>query len=234
MVAMSAVHFSTGWRADLTSIGEFCRSRSIDLCVDAVQAVGVTPVDVRAMHVSFLAAGGHKWLTGPQGTGLLFVAADRWDMLRPSTPGWRSVSDCETDEPVLLPDARRYESGTSAVGQFLALGEGAQIITELTIDAIGSRVYQTSSYLVDQLLSCGAEVVSRRENDAWSGIIAFRIPEANPHDVRARCLEEGIVLGLRRGLLRASVHFYNSDEDVERLIAALRQFNPHANAPRAN
>jgi selenocysteine lyase/cysteine desulfurase len=226
MVALSAVHYATGWRCDLDAIGSFCRERGIDLCVDAVQAVGVVPLDVETMRISFLACGGQKWLTGPQGSGFLFVARERMDALEPSMPGWKSVvGGAEDPDAPFLDDARRFESGTGAVAEVLGLAEGVDIISQFGMEAVAAQVRRTSSYLVRGLRSLKAEIVSRRGPRRWSGIVSFRIPGQAPGEVRNACLEESVVLGVRRGALRASVHFYNSDEDVDRLLAVVRRLS---------
>lgn len=226
MVALSAVNFATGFRCDLRSIGIFCQQHGVHVCVDAVQAVGVTPIDVLEMRISFLVAGGHKWLTGPQGTGILYVKGEFQSMLSPSTPGWRSIHDAESECPTFLGNARRFESGTLDVGGLLALGEGVNIITELGVNAIVWQVHDVSAYLVEKLRSLEAQVFSRRDGDSWSGIVSFLVPGIHPKDVRAACLNDGVVLGLRKGRLRASVHFYNSMHDVNRLVEAVDKARP--------
>jgi selenocysteine lyase/cysteine desulfurase len=74
LVAISSVQWSNGFRVDLARLGELCREKGVLLFVDAIQSLGVHPLDVRTMNIDFLAAGGHKWLTSPEGTGLFYIS----------------------------------------------------------------------------------------------------------------------------------------------------------------
>ena len=88
LCAVSVVEFQTGHRMPLDAIGDRCRARGARFFVDAVQACGMVPVDVRASKIDFLACGSHKWLMGPEGAGFLFVDESRWGELVPNVAGW--------------------------------------------------------------------------------------------------------------------------------------------------
>src|SRR5699024_5338312 len=77
LVALSAVQFTTGQRMPLEAMGALCRAHGTEFFVDAIQAVGIVPLDVEAMHVDYLASGSHKWLMAPEGIGFLYVAPER-------------------------------------------------------------------------------------------------------------------------------------------------------------
>ena len=93
VVAVSSVQFASGFRTDLATLGEFCQSKGVLLCVDAIQSLGVFPIDVKGMNIDFLAADGHKWLCGPEGIGVFYVKKELQGHLRPTNIGWMSMKD---------------------------------------------------------------------------------------------------------------------------------------------
>jgi len=115
IVTVSSVAFHNGFTADLDAIGDLCARRNILFCVDAIQSVGVLPMDVRRAKIAFLAADGHKWMCGPEGCALFYVAAEHRDKLDVLENGWTNIDRrgkfilVPTD---LLPDARRFEAGS--------------------------------------------------------------------------------------------------------------------------
>src|ERR1051326_6795563 len=115
VVTISSVAFHNGFAADLDAIGEICARRGVLFCVDAIQSVGVLPTDVRRAKIDFLAADGHKWMCGAEGTAIFFVAKEKIEELDVIEHGWTNIErrgkfiDCPDD---LLPDARRFEAGS--------------------------------------------------------------------------------------------------------------------------
>src|SRR5436309_168863 len=111
IVTVSSVAFHNGFAADLDAIGELCAARNVLFCVDAIQSVGVLPTDVKRSKIAFLAADGHKWMCGPEGATIFYVAAERLDELEVIEHGWTNFErrgkfiDCPTD---LLVDSRRF------------------------------------------------------------------------------------------------------------------------------
>ena len=92
-MAVSWVQYSRGWRIDLPALAQLCRDHGALLCVDVIQGLGVIPADLAGWGVDFATADAHKWMLGPSGTGVLYVAEERRDLLRPVEPGWNSVVD---------------------------------------------------------------------------------------------------------------------------------------------
>ena len=91
LVTVSSVAFHNGFTADLDAIGALCRQRNVLFCVDAIQSVGVLPVDVRKSRIDFLAADGHKWMCGPEGAAIFYVAAERRELLEVLESGWTNI-----------------------------------------------------------------------------------------------------------------------------------------------
>ncbi len=115
LVTVSWVQFGTGWRTDLEVLADLCHRHGALLCVDVIQGLGVLPCSLAEWGVDFAAADGHKWLLGPEGLGVLYVAAEHRDRLRVIEPGWASVAQREQWDDLRLDyddSARRFEGGT--------------------------------------------------------------------------------------------------------------------------
>src|SRR5262245_17776159 len=114
LVSLSHVEFASGFRNDLDAVGGLCRERGIYFFVDAIQGLGVLPLDVRRTPIDFLAADGHKWLLGPEGAGVFYIRRELVELLHPVGVGWNSVVNAEdflTIDFRLKPHAGRWESG---------------------------------------------------------------------------------------------------------------------------
>jgi selenocysteine lyase/cysteine desulfurase len=224
LLALSSVEFGSGARNDLPALGRLCRERGVLFCVDAIQSLGCFPLDVEECHVDFLAADGHKWLLSVEGCGLFFCRRALLAQLAPRVIGWRSVTnnlDFETYHFDLQPGAGRFEEGTPNTPGIYALGAAIDLLLELGVDAIGRRVLELTDRLCALLMARGAEIASPRAAGQASGIVAFRLPDEAPGKTAARLRAAGVFVVARRGCVRASPHFYNSPEDLDRLIRAL-------------
>jgi len=225
LVTVSSVAFHNGFVADLIAIGELCARRNVRFCVDAIQSVGVLPTDVRAAKIDFLAADGHKWMCGPEGCALFYVAEERRDELEVLENGWMNIDrqrmfiGAPTD---LLPDSRRFEAGSLNTNGIYGLRAAVDLLLEIGIDTIAER-----ALAVARLLAVGAESVGWQVGSPKP--IASPIVGVTPPDVEKSLLwyhrrleEEGVICAPREGMLRFSPHFYNDAEEVERVVAIMR------------
>ena len=217
---MSAVgaSISTSWSG-------LARDKGAHLFVDAIQGLGVFPLDVRTTPIDFLAADGHKWLLGPEGAGLFYLRREHLDLLRPIGVGWHSVAhaaDYSRIELALQPTAARYEGGTQNMVGFLALAESLELLLELGTAAIAERILEITDLACGRLSQAGAVVVSPREGDHRSGIVSFEMPGRDSLELKRRCLDAGVVLSARGGKLRIAPHAYANEEDIDRLVEAIR------------
>jgi len=225
LLAVSSVDYVTGFAVDLPALGAFCRERGLLLCVDAIQSLGVLPLDVKACGIHLLAAGGHKWLLGPVGSGVLFVDRSVTDLLDPPMVGWKSVVDEENFELhfELKEDAGRFEPGTLNLPGIFGLGAALELLAYVGIDSIRQRVLAINDRLAAGLQVLGLEVISPWDGGERSGILSFRPPgEAQ------RCFrflgERKVAVALRGGAIRLSPHFWNDESDPEAFFAALNAF----------
>jgi cysteine desulfurase/selenocysteine lyase len=226
VLTVSHVEFASGQRHDLAKLGAACRARDVFFNVDGIQSLGAVPLDVAAMNVDGLSACGHKWMMGPPGAGLFYIRQAWLDRVRPLLVGATTVTNWESfaiqPDYALRPDAGRYESGTPNLAGIFGWGAALDTFNAIGIDAVADRIKRLTDRLADGLELKGYAVVSPRTADAWSGIVAFTSPQHDHADLAKGLLKDHKVeIAVRAGRLRASPHFYNTEEQVERLIAAV-------------
>ena len=225
VVSVSHVQYASGYRMELKPISDMVHQVGGYLCVDAIQSVGVCPVDVQAMGIDFLAADGHKWMLGPEGCGLFYCHEDLCPLLEPNVVGWMNMADAMSFGPYrydLLSDARRFEPGTWNVPGMLALGASLDLLNAVGIDTIWSRVEALTAHLEAGLERKGYRLFSpRRYAHERSGIVTFEKEGVDPKPLARQLERGGIILAMRDGRLRASPHFYNTLAQMDRLVDAL-------------
>jgi selenocysteine lyase/cysteine desulfurase len=222
LLAVSSVEYASGFRNDLDALTNLCRERGIAICVDAIQSLGVIPLDVAKTPVEFVACGGHKWLMGPQGTGFLYVRPDWIERLRVAMVGWSSVvsgHDYSRIDFTLKPDAGRYESGTMNYSGLAALGESVRLLMQANPM---NRIRELTEQVCERVRRIGWSVFSSRQGDDWSGIVSLEKAGADYKAVAARAKSAGIIVAVRGGRLRVSPHVYNTVDELERLVEVLQ------------
>lgn len=228
LVTVSSVAFHNGFTADLEAIGEICSRRGVFFCVDAIQSLGVLPMDVRKAKIDFLAADGHKWLCGPEGAAIFYVAAEKRDALQVLEMGWKNIAREGSFLGVpleLFPDSRRWEAGSLNTNGIYGLRASIDFLLGIGLETITSRALSVATRLAEGLQSLGWRL----------GLplpLASPIVGATPPNVERsivwyhRRLEEaGIVTAPREGMVRFSPHFYNEPEEVDRVLSVLRGLN---------
>jgi selenocysteine lyase/cysteine desulfurase len=224
IVSVSWVAYASGWRQDLDRLAEMVHGRGALLFLDAIQGLGVFPLDVRRTPIDFLAADGHKWLLGPEGAGIFYLRREHLDLLRPLGVGWNSVAhdhDFTRIELDLKHAAERYEGGSTNAAGFIGLNASLDLLLRFGPEAIGQRVLEITDLACHRLAGAGAVIDSFRGGDRRSGIVSFRLPGRDPDALRKQCLQRQVVLSCRAGRLRISPHAYNDASDIDRLIEAL-------------
>lgn len=224
IVTVSSVAFHNGFAADLDAIGALCSKRGVLLCVDAIQSLGAVPVDVRRSNIAFLAADGHKWLCGPEGAAIFYVAAEHLDTLEVLENGWTNIErggkfiGCTTD---LLPDSRRFEAGSLNTNGIYGLRAAIDLLLEIGIEAISGEVVRVATMLAGELEAIGFRLGSPKP--IRSGIVGAIPPLVEPTLLgwHRRLEEGGVVCAPREGMLRFSPHFYNDENDIARVIDVL-------------
>jgi selenocysteine lyase/cysteine desulfurase len=225
VLAISSVEYASGFRTDLVALGELCRKRGVFFFVDAIQSLGVFPLDLQQTPIDGLAADGHKWLLGPEGAGIAFVRREWVDRLHATGVGWNSVvnpHDFSAIDFRMKPHAGRWEGGTVNSGAIAGMGESLQLLLEAGTANVRDRVLQLTGYLCDRVRSAGCEVFSSRTPGEESGIVSLLTPNREPKTLLKKCKAAGIIVNVRGGRLRVSPHAYNTIEEIDRFVAVIR------------
>jgi selenocysteine lyase/cysteine desulfurase len=228
IVSVSWVAYASGYRQPLDAIADIAHSAGALFFLDAIQGMGVFPLDISQTAIDFLACDGHKWMLGPEGAGFAYIRAEHLDKLRPLGVGWHSVKASGDFGRIALDlkaSAARYEGGSSNMPGHLALGASLDLLTAQPTADVAAAVLDVTDYLCERLASIGVPVASHRDlepsgHDPRSGIVVADLPD--PTAARLRLLDTGCVTSVRGGRLRMSPHGYTSYEDVDRLIEVLR------------
>ncbi len=226
LVALSWVGFVSGYRLDLFKVAEAVHGRGALLFVDAIQGLGAFPINVLDAQIDFLAADGHKWMLGPEGAGLLYIAEKHLELVKPVMLGWNSLADGGFDprSAVLKSSAARYEGGSYNMSGLLAFEASLDLLLRLGTNRadspIATAILENVATIVKQLAEKGFEVhVPTGEHR--SGILTTTWAGADLNAARKHCIEQNVILSVRAGRIRIATHAYNNAEDIERLVKAL-------------
>jgi cysteine desulfurase/selenocysteine lyase len=226
VVALSHVEFWNGFRLDIEAIGAECRRRSIVFAVDVMQSAGALRVDVDRMPIDFCAAGAGKWLMGPPGIGFCFCVPELIERLQPPIVGACSVVGHDRYfeyDLTLAPTARRFEESVISLLDTAAFGAALELLLEVGQDAIEARVLNLSGRLAEGLTGRGYDVVEPwpRARVESSGIVSFRKRGARPQEVLRDLEAAHVIARTHRDFVRLSPHFYNSEEEIDRVLEVL-------------
>ncbi len=224
--ALSSVQFSTGYAADVEAFGRTCREHDVLFAVDAIQSLGVVPLDVEACGIDVLASGAQKWLCSPWGSGLAWIAPRHRDDFDPPLVSWLGMEGA-TDFQRLLEyryefagDGRKYELATLGIQDYVGMSRSIELILEVGVERIRSHVADLAEPLFRWLEETeGAVGITPREPWRRAGIVSFRIP--GQERAVAALREAGVELAVRGGAVRLAPHLYNTREELEGVVEIL-------------
>jgi selenocysteine lyase/cysteine desulfurase len=237
LIAASAVQYLTGHRADLAALGAFCRQRDILFVVDAIQAAGHIPIDVQAMNIDVLAAGGQKSLMSAPGQGFLYVRDGICRQLKPGIIGPAAVENWEhwaKYDLTPIQGAQRFLMGTPNIIGMAALTESIRYLKNLDLRAIDEWTRHLSQIAIEDLSACGFTVIT--PEDELGPIVTFRV--GDPDDIKAAEAQANVMLarlneaGVRvtkhwdvekRPHVRISTHCYNTEDEVRHAIRVISE-----------
>jgi selenocysteine lyase/cysteine desulfurase len=232
LVAASVVEFQTGLRMPIAAMGALCHEHGAELFVDAIQACGSVPVDVRAEHIDYLSSGSHKWLMGLEGAGFLYVAPERVQALRPAVAGWTSHEDAlrflfegeghlRYDRPIKK-GAELFEGGANNALGFAALEASLDLILELGVDSIYRHVGSLLEPLEAGLVQRGFESL-RAPDAARRSCTLSVLPPAGISviELKTELANRSVACSIPDGKLRFAPHWPNSAGQVPELLSAI-------------
>ena len=222
LVAVTQVCFRNGARLDIAGITRLAHERGARVMVDCYQAIGAMTIDARSLGVDFAVGGMLKYLLGTAGIGFLYVRSPLIAALVPGNSGWFAQEDIAAmDITANRPShtARRFEAGTPPVVNCYAAEAGLRIILETGTDAIEERVRALTRRCLEGLAAIGWPAVTPLQDERRGPMVA--VPSRDAPGLFARLLEQDIVTSFRDNNIRASVHFYNTEEDIDRFLGAM-------------
>ncbi len=229
LVALASCHFLSGFRLDYEGIAEEVSRHGALFCLDAIQSLGATTIDVR--HIDFLAADSHKWMLGPLGAGIFYVKRKNFELLKPALLGaWnvRSPGFVAQPDVAFEQGARRYEPGALNMLALLGMKASLELILGLGVKQIEARLLDLRTYCEDRFLANKFRVMGfANRRSQKSGITTIAMENEAQATAQAKKLRDNrIDVSLRQtcsGLscLRLSPHFYNTEAEIEEVIKIL-------------
>ena len=225
VIALSHVQFASGYAADLKRLGHFCEERGIDLVIDAAQSLGVLPVHPREHGISAVVSSAWKWLLASRGAGLVYLAPELRRKLKTTMAGDAAMNhrlDYLNHAWDPRDDARRFEYSTLP-WEHLASIETVldEVFLRYGIEAIAAEVWRLQDLLLDKLVTNRIRPVAFTSPHR-SGILSLRT-EADPSHLVNQLQAEGVIATTQGGYLRLAPHFYQTDDEIERVADALNR-----------
>ena len=223
-VATSHVFFTTGAIQDLTVIADIARRAGAYSLIDGYQGAGQVPVDLLATGVDFYTSGPLKWLCGGPGLAYLYVRDALIPNLNPTITSWFATEDQFLFNPGDFRyhgDARRFELGTPALPTVHTALGGQEIVDEVGMAEIRARNVALTERLVERCTAAGFSLRVSDRPETRSAIVLVRHEE--PGAAVATLAGRGIIVDNRPGVVRASPHFYNTLDEVDEFVEALRE-----------
>ena len=222
LVAISAVQFNSGFRADLEKIGRAAQAVDALFAVDIIQAFGVIPFDLEAQFVDVACGASHKWLFAPEGCGIIYVSERARKRIEPTFVGWISVEtpwDFDDYEQNWKPNALAWESGTNGSSLFYGLEQSLRILHEIGAEKIQVYLEELTDYLCELLAQKNYHIISSRREGEKSQIVSLMPKDGQTsQEVAADLQAKNIIISPRGERLRIAPHIFNNRADIEKLI----------------
>ena len=229
VLCLSWIQFFNGYKNDLKAIGKICQSHGIYFVVDGIQGMGVEPINLKQLGVDIFTAGSQKWLLSGQGGGFFYIGRALQDEMTPPLASWMDVdwkgnyTDLFHYDKPAVKSARRFEMGYYNVLNIVSLFPPLKLISDLGLREIQSHNYA----LIDQLAeyidnSDFYRITSLMEKKRRSSIFTFTAD--NLTGAYEELLRSKVVVACREGSIRVSVHCYNNESDIRRIIQVLDSY----------
>jgi len=228
-VSFSHVLFKTSYIMDAAAIVAHARERGALVMLDGYQSAGIIPVDVTALGVDFFVGGCLKWLCGGPGTAFLYTRPDLLHTVQPRFTGWfahRSPFAFDTGAIDPRGDAMRMMNGTPSIPAYYAALPGLEIIAEVGVDRIRARSKQMTARIFELADRYGFPSIAARDPERLAGTVAVDPPDALA--VSRALKARDFLVDFRPGVgIRLSPHFYNTTDEIDRLMAEMARIVEH-------
>jgi len=228
LIAITHVPTNGGLVNPVVEVGKVAREHGVLYLVDACQSVGQMPINVNQIGCDMLSATGRKYLRGPRGTGFLYVRNSVLERLEPPMLDLHAAEWVANDRYEIRPDARRFENWETNYAGKIGLGVAIDYALQWDVDITWRRI-KSLAYKLRTHLSPLPGVIVRDRGVTQCGIVTFSVEDKNPDEIMSSLSKDNINVSVTRrsstlldmdargldNLVRASVHYYNSEEEVE-------------------
>lgn len=233
VLSLSYVQFFNGFKNDLKTIAEICRKHDIYLVVDGIQGMGVEPINVVKVGVDVFTSGCQKWMLSPQGCGFFYLSDQVRDSITPPFMSWLGVdwkmqfSDLFHYDREYFNSAQKFEQGYYVVLNLMGMKAATRIFEDLGI----ANIRRHNRALIDRLAkyirsNSFYRVTSSMVSKHRSSIVTFACDDVKR--LHRELLRNRIILVNREGSIRVSVHLFNDETDIDRMIEVLERFSGKA------
>ncbi len=221
VVCISDVEYSGGQRYDVTELAKIAHNHGALLVVDAAQSLGAVPIDVTASGVDVLVASGYKWLCGPFGVAVMYLAPHLQGQLDPGVVGIRSNKEMwnlRANRLELPSTARRFEVSTLAYGCAIGLARSIERLLQIGVERIWQHNLRLADLLITGLKERDVEIISPQREEERTSIVAARFSGQTATELAQRLSSRRVVVSARQDVIRFSPHLYNEPSDIERAL----------------
>ena len=225
-VAVSWVAYGNGYRINVPAPTKVCREKGIFTVIDGIQAVGVLATPIAELGADIVVAGGHKALLSHIGAGLLYCREEVIPKIEPPySARFSFATDDKWQEPLALaPDAHRFEYGNPNFLGIWVLRHSAEFIMEIGLDNIEARVKELTTYLIERADEKGLSLATPRSWEERAGILSFEV--SDPETIRQKMWEQKFIVNVKDNrYLRVATHFYNTKEEIDRLVQLVSDYS---------
>jgi cysteine desulfurase/selenocysteine lyase len=233
ILSVSGMSNSLGTLPPVRQLADAAHAVGAVVCVDGAQLVPHVPVAVAELDCDFLSISGHKML-GPTASGGLYARRELLETMDPFMGGGHMIEEVHHDYSTWNEVPYKFEAGTMNIAQEVGLGAAVDYLQALGMDAVRAHEEEITAYAIDRLLDAGATIFGPKDVSVRGGAVSFWYKDIHPHDLATVLNEEGVAvraghhctqLVMRRfgvpATTRASFYVYNTNEDVDALVAAL-------------
>jgi len=222
ILAISMTQFGSGYRADIPEIAKIVHEQNAILAVDIIQAAGWQDIDLTKMGVDFAAAQAAKWLIGPIGAGFIYIDKNLIEQVEPRYLGWWGVEDMNEygyAQRTPTKDARKFEVGSPAMISYVGFNKSLDVLLSIPAKDRESVALENGNYLREQLREINVGYYEfNKQNE--SPIVSCS--PKSVEDLQKELQKNKIHCSVRNGRLRVSPHFYNSEEEIDKLVKMMR------------
>src|SRR5256885_1842107 len=235
IVSVDYVSWANGCREKIREITKIAHEHGAFVIADSFHALGVFPIDARQDGVDALVCGMYKWMQGPHGAAFVYTKRDRLKDLDPNYIGWHGVQDSvarrltsqqdlfgkpfNIEETIPAPDATMFEGGSWGVISIVGAKAALEFALKHDQTERSHRVLKVTEHLIEGLKEKGRKILTPLQPDRRTGIVVFEDPD--PGATYEKLKKLNITVASRVKALRASPHYYNTEEEIDKLLAAL-------------